>query len=562
MSGNNFSRRDLLKGMGAIAAGGAIVSLGGREIFAATSTLAPSNSPGLFVYPFRRPPVLLPVASGTDAHGKYAKYRLTQMTAQDNILPGMLTQIAGYNGLCPGPTIKVNQGTRTEVRIANHLNSLPVPGVPNHNTVTHLHGSASLPQYDGYANDETKPGYVKNYHYPNWQQARTLWYHDHNHHQTAQDVFSGILAQYHLKDKYETAQLPQGEYDVPLIVQDLSFNQDGSVAFGLDNSDDATNGFMGDTILVNGVPWPKMKVKPRVYRFRVLGAAISRSWRFALSTGDPFYVVATDAGMAPKVNAVTSWRQGVAERYEVLIDFRKYKVGQKIELKNLSNKNNINFVNTGHVMQFEVVADSGPKDTYKIPTTLDIGPQPFANRGAIDVMKLKPSMATSHVSLNLQRVGGQWTVNGDTWDDVERSGFTKTFGNFKPYEIVTFEMINESGGWFHPLHIHLIDIQIYGRSTTPDGKAFPWENSGKDVFYLGEHETVYGVGQMNLGDGNAGGYYMTHCHNLVHEDNDMMVQYFVGNDRNVNNPITSDPAVRDTQAVTVPRYATGYRVGT
>jgi spore coat protein A len=562
MSSNDVSRRSLLKGMGALGAGGILVSLGGRTVLAAPSSLAPANTPPIFRNLFKRTPVLLPVASGRDAHGLYAKYRLTQKIAGDQMVPGLTTKIAGYNGLCPGPTIKVNQGTRTEVRIANHLGNSPVYGAPI-TTVTHLHGSASKPQDDGYANDQTHPGYVKNYHYPNWQQARTLWYHDHNHHKTAQNVFSGILAQYHIKDRYETAQLPQGEYDVPLIVHDMSFNANGSFAFGQDQSDDATNGFMGDTILVNGVVWPTMKVKPRVYRFRVLGAAISRSWRFALSTGEPVYVVGTDAGMTTKVVPVQSWRHGVAERYEVLIDFRKYRVGQKIELKNLSNKNNINYANTGHVMQFEVVADSGPKDTYRIPTTLDVGPQPFANRGAKHAMDLTPSMATSHARLKLFRTKGVWTVNGDTWDDVERSGFTKTFGNFKPYEIVTFEMVNESGGWFHPLHIHLIDIQIYGRNSTPDGKPFIHERyAAKDVFYLGENETVYGVGQMTLGDGNAGGRYMTHCHNLVHEDNDMMVEFGVGDYLRVNNPITANPAVRDTQAETAPRYAVGYRVGT
>jgi len=61
-----------------------------------------------------------------------------------------------------------------------------------------------------------------------------------------------------------------------------------------------------------------MRVKPRIYRFRVLIASISRSYRPSLSNGDPVYVVATDAGMVPVVLAVSSWRQGTAERVEVL----------------------------------------------------------------------------------------------------------------------------------------------------------------------------------------------------------------------------------------------------
>ena len=72
-------------------------------------------------------------------------------------------------------------------------------------TSTHLHGSASLPQHDGYANDVTYPGFYKDYWYPNVQEARTLWYHDHGVHHTAQNAYGGLAAQYHLHD------LPKGQ---------------------------------------------------------------------------------------------------------------------------------------------------------------------------------------------------------------------------------------------------------------------------------------------------------------------------------------------------------------
>ncbi|WP_433297186.1 multicopper oxidase family protein [Actinoplanes sp. CA-030573] len=556
MTSGSLSRRDLLRGALAVGGGGLIVAAGGGAVMAASSRLSSKNMPTPYGAMFRRPPVLMPVAEGVDDKGPWQRYRLTQKLGQASIVPGLTTTIAGYNGIFPGPTIKVSQGTRTEVRISNALTVNRLNGLP-FSTVTHLHGSASLPQYDGYANDQTAPGHCKTYRYPNWQQARTLWYHDHNHRDTAQNVFSGLAAQYHLSDPYERAQLPQGEYDVPLVVSDMAFNADGSVAF-----DDSSNaGFMGDVILVNGVPWPTMKVKPRVYRFRVLAASISRSYRFTLSTGDPMYVVATDAGMTPKVAAVSSWRHGVAERYEVLIDFRKYKVGQKIELRNLSNKNNVDFSNTGKVMQFEVVADAGPKDTYVIPATLDLGPQPWSSLGAIEVNKLKPEMAKARRRLRVERQHGLWTINGETWEDVEDSGFTRVLGNPQPYDVEIWDLVNESGGWFHPLHIHLVDAQIIGRNTTPDGKAHAWEGGGKDVFYLGENETVTALMQFTTGEGNAGGRYMTHCHNLVHEDNDMMIQFAVG-DPMVNDPVSADKPVPETDYEWPTTYGAGYPPGT
>lgn len=556
MAHGNLSRRNLLQGALALGGGALVVAAGGGEVLAASSKLAAKNRPVPYTNLFRRPPVLLPSEQGVDAQGPYQRYRLTQKLGQANILPGLTTTIAGYNGIFPGPTIKVPQGTRTEVRIANALTVNRISGRP-FSTVTHLHGSASLPQYDGYANDLTEPGHFKTYKYPNWQQARTLWYHDHAHRDTAHNVFAGLAALYQLSDPYERAQLPQGEYDVPLVVSDMAFDANGAPAF--EDGDHA--GFMGDVILVNGVPWPKMRVKPRVYRFRVLVAAVSRSFRFTLSSGQPVHIVATDAGMTPNVAAVSSWRHGAAERYEVLIDFRKHKPGTKVELRNLSNKNNVDFANTGKIMQFEVVADSGARDPYTIPSTLDLGPQPWANRGAIDVNKLTPNMATARRRLRLVRKHGIWTINGETWQDVEDSGFRRVLGNPKPYAVEIWDLVNESGGWFHPLHIHLIDAKIIGRNTTRDRKAHAWENGGKDVFYLGENETVTALMQFTTGDGNDGGRYMTHCHNLVHEDSDMMIQFAVGDPDN-NDPVTSDRPSQETQPESPAAYRPSYPPGT
>ncbi|TPW11850.1 MAG: Bilirubin oxidase, partial [Acidimicrobiaceae bacterium] len=78
---------------------------------------------------------------------------------------------------------------------------------------------------------------------------------------------------------------------------------------------------------------------------------------------------------------------------------------------------------------------------------------------------------------------------------------------------------NGSGGWFHPAHIHLIDFKIVDRN----GRApFAYERGPKDVVYLGENETVRLLAKF---DGL--GKYMMHCHNLVHEDHDMMTQFEV-----------------------------------
>ena len=89
-----------------------------------------------------------------------------------------------------------------------------------------------------------------------------------------------------------------------------------------------------------------------------------------------------------------------------------------------------------------------------------------------------------------------------------------------------------------------------------------WEGGPKDVFYTGENETVTMLMQFSTGAHN-GGRYMVHCHNLVHEDNDMMVQFGVG-DIYGNDPVAADPAQPDPSSPGdyPAQYAAGYPLGT
>ena len=439
-------------------------------------------------------------------------YTLSQELGTAKILPNHTTPILGYNGIFPGPTIRIEKGTKAVLRMRNRL---PATHPELGHTLamsTHLHGSASLPQFDGYANDLCLPGFAKDYHFPNFQPARSIWYHDHAVHFTAQNVYSGLAGQYHITDPEERALLPQGQFDVPLTISDAMFTADGKLGFDTrDNS-----GLFGDVVLVNGQPWPVMQVQKRVYRFRILNASVSRAFRFHLSTGDPVTLVGTDGGLMPAAQTVADWRHGGAERYEVLIDFRNYAVGQRVELRNLSNENNRDYDNTNKVMAFDVV--DTPVDTRdgtwnRIPTTLI----PSA------VMDLQPEQAikTRHFRLKHDDVTNIWTIDDRTWEDIIASNFTEVMANPGLGDTEIWEIENSSGGWNHPLHIHLIDFKILSR----DGRApFPHELGPKDVVYMGEGETV----RLLMKFGPHRGRYMVHCHNLVHEDHSMMSQFSVG----------------------------------
>ena len=103
------------------------------------------------------------------------------------------------------------------------------------------------------------------------------------------------------------------------------------------------------------------------------------------------------------------------------------------------------------------------------------------------------------------------------------------------------EIENKSGGWFHPVHIHLVDFKVVSRKKDAAAATgpFAWECGPKDVIYVGEGEKVQLLMRFSVAAGSTGGRYMIHCHNLVHEDHDMMQQYRVGNNDPDNDP--NDP---------------------
>ena len=197
----SLTRRDVIKA-GVFA--GAALSLPLSRVVSGQSALSnrmpASKLPKPFTTPFGIPPVAVPFR--TDATTDY--YAMTMQATPIEVIPGFKTMFFAYDGSVPGPTIQANRGRQVVVR---HINSLPkVHPTLGYEpwTSVHLHGSASLPEFDGYASDITHPGEYKNYKYPNVQPARTLWYHDHGVHHTAENAYHGLAAQYQISGSART----------------------------------------------------------------------------------------------------------------------------------------------------------------------------------------------------------------------------------------------------------------------------------------------------------------------------------------------------------------------
>ncbi len=497
-----MSRRGFVMGAVGVGVAAAVPLAVPRRVRSGSPEPMPSRKlPRPFATPFVRPPTAQPTQStATDDH-----YLIRMAAIQTEIVPGFRTDMWAYNGTVPGPTIRATRGRGVVARFINGLPSMhPALGYESY-TCIHLHGAASKPQYDGYASDIIHPGQYKDYRWANTECSRSLWYHDHAVHRTWSNVAMGLAAQYVIEDPDDAKfGLPSGPFDVPLHISDAMFQADGQLLLDLES----LKGFWGDVMLVNGRPWPAMPVQRRKYRFRVLNGCVSRSLFWRLSTNDPFQVIATDAGLTAAPITVNKMRHANGERYDVVIDFSKYAPGTRVVLRNDSLPYNDDYPNTDRIMAFDVVGGQVDTTNNSVPSELrpenEIVTAPVPTRGKVR-------------SFRTERQGGEWTIDGYTWHDVIDSNYQLVAATPVVGDREIWEFHNSSGGWSHPMHEH----GDHSRQLTRNGRApYPYERGPKDTYYVGENETVRILLKFDLP-----GKYMIHCHNGVHEDHDMMVQY-------------------------------------
>jgi FtsP/CotA-like multicopper oxidase with cupredoxin domain len=332
-----------------------------------------------------------------------------------------------------------------------------------------------------------------------------MWYHDHVHGSTSKHAYYGQTGIYIVKDPAEDAlQLPAGQYDVPLALTDKAYQSNGDLA----RPDGDINNFFGDVIQVNEQPWPYLQVEPRKYRFRLFDMSLSRPYNLYFVADDnqpiPFQVIASDSGLFASPVTTKDVLISMGERYEIIFDFSAYAEKNITLLNNLPDNLAKQFDNTDKVMRFTVgktVSDS-------------------SNNGAV------PSRLNGNINWPMQRTtvdhsfnfqfGGTntWTINGVTFDDVNNRVLARP-----PQGTVQLWELKHSGGpSLHPVHIHLVNMQVISRSGGSRG-LLPYEAAGfKDIVLLEPFETVRVLAMY----GPWNGMYMFHCHNLIHEDHAMI----------------------------------------
>ncbi len=532
-------------------------------------------------------------------------------TAMDAITGSSL----GFVQSSPGPTFEAVRGIPIQVEWQNTItshymfavdptihwanpnntskptSSFPVypPGYPYAQSpvplVTHLHGGENQSYYDGGPNQwftaNGKHGsqystYTQTdsnkavYYYPNAQQPTTLWYHDHGLGVTRLNVMSGLAGFYLLRepqggDDKVAAILPTGKYEMPLVIQDRSFNNDGSLNYPTVGVEPTfhpywVNSFLGNTIMVNGKVWPNMNVDRGQYRFRILNGSNSRFYQIGFSNGMGFFQIGSDGGYLKAPVSLTSLLIAPAERADIVVDFSSLASGTKVILKNtaLTSNTGSERQTVGQIIQFTVTNQTAPT-----PFSLPQAPNPFNPTLAASSFPTLPEPTAKRI-LTLFEVSGQNStkvalLDGQMWDAPISE--TPEVGTTEDWIIVNPTMNP------HPIHLHLIQFQLVQRETF-DSTSYveawesyngvppfsqptknvnlnsylsnlkialqPNEQCWKDTITVNAGEVVTIRVRFAQQDGSsfpfdatAGPGYVWHCHLLEHEDNEMMRPYKV-----------------------------------
>ena len=431
-----------------------------------------------------------------------------------------------YGGSVPGVMFDTQSGQGMFVEWVNDLplkHFLPIDyslhgaeqSNPQVRSVVHLHGGKTPPESDGFPEDWYVPGQSRTYYYPNQQDATLLWYHDHAMGINRLNIYAGLLGLHVIRDQEEQQlHLPEGKYEVPLVLFDRHLQPDGQLSYPV--STDPTHPWvsevLGEVPLVNGKIFPYFEVEPRKYRFRVLNGANGRYYRMSLPDGVEVYQIGSDQGLLHTPVAVTQVQLAPGERADLVVDFAPHR-GKRIVLSN----------DAFMLMEFRVSA-SPVSDPSALPATLRRVPR-IAESSAVQTRWLTLDEQTQRTVKSMGML-----LNKTPWHMpiTEKPVLGTT-------EIWQLANLTED---VHPIHLHMVRFQILDRHrfdafhysalgmvrytrpvTPPDPEEMGWKDTVRANGLSVTRIIVPFVGYP--------GRYVWHCHNLEHEDNEMMRPYEV-----------------------------------
>ena len=445
---------------------------------------------------------------GTVVDGR-RQFRLTVDEGSREFLPGKQTPTAGVNGPYLGPTVRLRRGEHVDLIVRNNIDEM---------TTMHWHGAHVPARMDGTPHQKIQPGETWTASFEVHQQAAPLWYHPHPHGTTGRHSYRGIAGFMWIDDdNSEALDLPKtyGVDDIPLVIQDKLFADDGSFNFTI------TQGAVyGDTMLVNGTWSPFVQVESRRIRFRLLNGSNARIYYIGFDDNREFHQIATDGGFLEtplRTNRVTL---APGERAEILVDFSD---GAEVVLKSFPEAGFLDTIGSffvgvgnGHLELLKIVPQAAKRASHALPERLNT----ISRIKASDAAKTRPMVLGGLLRDGTPAGPGMGPpINGKLMD-MGRIDEVVRLGDIEIWEV------SNPGGQAHPFHIHLVQFQILDRNGQPPTGA---ELGLKDTVLVPAGDTVRIIMPFDrYADPNVP--YMYHCHIMEHEDAGMMGQFLVVED--------------------------------
>lgn len=420
-------------------------------------------------------------------------YTLDVQAGRTDFGEGRYGETIGVNGSYLGPTLRMADGEKVRVNVTNSLDEM---------TTVHWHGLHVPAASDGGPHSMIDPGTTW---HPRWrvrQEAATLWYHSHPHGQTAQQVYRGLAGMLIVDPPKGMAapDLPSdyGTDDIPVIVQDKSFNSAGELQ--IDGADQASTGILGDTIVVNGRVGAFLPVTTQAVRLRVLNASNARFYDFAFSDGRQFDMVASDGGLLAHPVRLDHVQLGPAERAEIVV---RMQPGETVALTSRSPE-----LGTGQ----DALYGAGTFTVLELRAGADLRPSPQV---PADLGGSSPPVVPADATVRRFRVQGR-AINGRPMD-MNRIDFAVPVGTPEVWEITNEDRQP------HNFHVHNVQFRVLDM----DGAPPPAQTAGnKDTVYVPPLSTVRLLVRFDdYTDPDQP--YMFHCHLLLHEDMGVMGQFVV-----------------------------------
>ena len=419
-----------------------------------------------------------------------------------------------------GPTLHVHTGQRVRVTFENRL--------PDE-SIVHWHGLVVPQDQDGQPADVVPSGGSYEYDFIIENDPGTYWYHPHPHAKTGEQVYRGLAGL--LIVHGEGPALPSGDNDIALVLQDRTIDPDGQLRYVSDMHDQMA-GFVGNTLVTNGVADLTLDVRREPYRIRLLNGANSRTQYLTWSTGDALTAIATDGALLPEAVSVDGLVITPAQRTDLWVDFSGFEPGERIDLLSADT-----FVEAGAMMGgggggnqgggSDLSLDSQVAATFvvtesdaapgNVPTDLGTAPA-FGAADAVNASDPKEFVLST-------RRAAHW-INDQRWEGRTANEIE----NVTADEVELWEFVSRSP-MPHPMHLHGKSFRVIDRSWDDDSAASSWATIEGGIIETGLRDTVLVWPgqrvQIAVLFPSHKGYFLYHCHILEHEDAGMMRNFLV-----------------------------------